>query len=39
MFGYDTPKQTNPRVLYGVWCDVVAKNPIFGLGVGDAKGD
>jgi len=38
MFGYDTPKQTNPRVfIWSYGADVVAKNPIFGLGVGDAK--
>ena len=38
MFGYDTPKQTNPRVF--IWrygADLIAKNPIFGFGVGDAK--
>ena len=40
MFGYDTPKQTNPRVfIWSYGADVVAKNPIFGLGVGDAKGE
>ena len=40
MFGYDTPKQTNPRVF--IWhygADLIAKNPIFGFGVGDAKGE
>jgi len=40
MFGYDTPKQTNPRVF--IWrygAELVAKNPIFGLGVGDAKSE
>ena len=40
MFGYDTPKQTNPRVF--IWrygADVIAKNPILGFGVGDAKGE
>ena len=40
MFGYDTPKQTNPRVF--IWrygAEVIAKNPIFGFGVGDAKGE
>lgn len=38
MFGYDTPKQTNPRVF--IWrygADLIVKNPIFGFGVGDAK--
>jgi len=40
MFGYDTPKQTNPRVF--IWrygADLIAKNPILGFGVGDAKGE
>ena len=40
MFGYDTPKQTNPRVF--IWrygADLIVKNPIFGFGVGDAKGE
>tara|TARA_A100001015_G_scaffold148949_1_gene165179 strand:- start:59 stop:1306 length:1248 start_codon:yes stop_codon:yes gene_type:complete len=40
MFGYDIPKQTNPRVF--IWrygADLIAKNPIFGFGVGDAKGE
>ena len=40
MFGYDTPKQTNPRVF--IWrygADLIAKNPTFGFGVGDAKGE
>ena len=40
MFGYDTPKQTNARVF--IWrygADLIAKNPIFGFGVGDAKGE
>ena len=40
MFGYDTPKQTNPRVF--IWrygADLIAKNPIFGFGVGDAKAE
>ena len=40
VFGYDTPKQTNPRVF--IWrygADLIAKNPIFGFGVGDAKGE
>ena len=40
LFGYDTPKQTNPRVF--IWrygADLIAKNPIFGFGVGDAKGE
>mgnify|MGYP006157749417 FL=1 len=40
MFGYDTPKQTNPRVF--IWrygANLIAKNPIFGFGVGDAKGE
>ena len=38
MFGYDIPKQTNPRVF--IWrygADLIVKNPIFGFGVGDAK--
>ena len=40
MFGYDTPKQTNPRVF--IWrygADLISKNAIFGFGVGDAKGE
>ena len=40
MLGYDTPKQTNPRVF--IWrygADLISKNPIFGFGVGDAKGE
>lgn len=40
MFGYDTPKQTNPRVF--IWrygAELIAENPIFGLGVGDAKSE
>ena len=40
MFGYDIPKQTNARVF--IWrygADLIAKNPIFGFGVGDAKGE
>ena len=40
MFGYDTPKQTNPRVF--IWrygADLILKNAIFGFGVGDAKGE
>lgn len=38
ILGYDTPKQTNPRVF--IWrygADLIVKNSIFGLGVGDAK--
>jgi len=38
MIGYDTHKQTNPRVF--IWrygADLIVKNPIFGFGVGDAK--
>ena len=40
MFGYDTPKQTNPRVyIWRYGADLIVKNPIFGFGLGDAKGE
>ena len=39
MFGYDTPKQTNPRVFIWRYGADLIKNPILGFGVGDAKGE